>query len=158
MLCRQHYGINRHRLAILISQSYLTLGVGTQPGQHTILAQLGLALHQTVSIVDRCRHQYSSFVTRITKHQALIASANIFVLSLVDTLGNIPRLLANGVEHGAGIAIKAYIGTVVADAGNHIANNLLEIYIGIGAHFSGNNRHAGFDHGLYGNPGVRIVL
>ena len=158
MLSRYHHRINSHWLTIFISKGHLTLGIRAQPGQHTILAQLCLTLHQSVGIVDWRRHQHIGLVAGITKHQALIAGTDIFIFGFVDTLSNIIRLLTNRIEHRTGLAIKADIRTVVANTGNYIANNLLEIDIGIGANFTGNNGHASFDHSLYRDTGVRIIF
>jgi hypothetical protein len=142
----------------VVAQGDLALRVRTQPGQLAGLAQLRLALHQPVRVVDRRRHQHLGLVARVAEHQALVAGALLLVLALVHAHGDIPGLLADGVEHGAGGAVEADVRAGVADIRDHVAHDFLEVDIGAGRHLAGNDDHAGLDHGFHGDAGLPVVL
>ncbi len=157
MLSRQNNRINGDGFAVFVAQCDLTFRVWTQPRQNTVFAQTRLAFHQPMGVINGRRHQHRRFVAGVAKHQTLVASTDIFVLALVDALGNIAGLLAYRIKYRAGITIETHVRAVVTDVRNHIADNLLKIDIGIGAHFTGNNRHACFNQRLHGDTGVRII-
>ncbi len=80
VLARQHHGVNAVRFAVHIAHGDLALGVRPQERHATIFAQLGLALHQTVGVVNGRGHQLGRFIAGITKHQALVAGAGVEVV------------------------------------------------------------------------------
>ena len=54
-------------------------------------------------------HEHVGLIGSKTKHQPLIASALVGFIGLVRAQRNVGRLLSNGIDHGAGVAVKAYI-------------------------------------------------
>ena len=86
MLGGQHNGVDGHRLAVLVVEGDLALGVRPQPGEHALAAHLGLAVHQPVRVSDRCRHQHIGFIGGVAEHQALVTGALIFRLGPVHAL------------------------------------------------------------------------
>ena len=152
----QHYGVNADHLAAFVAAGDLALGVRAQPGQQAVFTRFGLALHQTVSVGNRCRHQHIGFIAGKAKHQALIASALIFQAGAVNALSNVRRLLADDVDNAAGGTVIADIRAVVADTGNDITHQLFQINPGAGADFAGNDCHTGFYQGFTGDAGVFV--
>ena len=154
----QHHGLHGHRLAVVIAQGDLALGVRTQPRQGAVLAQFCLTLHQTVREIHRCRHQGVGFVGGKAEHQALIACAQILVFCFVHADGDIGRLLANAVQYCTAGTVEAFFGTVVTDVQDHLANDVFQFHIGIGTYFTGDNGHAGFHQGFHGNACLGVIL
>jgi len=76
----QNHGVYAVGFAIHITHGHLTFSVGAQKRQSTIAAQLRLALDQTVGVINGRRHEVGGFAAGITKHQALVASANVQVV------------------------------------------------------------------------------
>ncbi len=91
VLGRDHDGVDCHRLAVLVADRDLALGIGSEPRQDAFLAQLGLAAHQAVRVGDRRRHQHVGLVAGIAEHETLVAGTLFLVLALVlvHTLGDI---------------------------------------------------------------------
>jgi len=161
MLGRQDDGIHaKDRAGFgVITQRHLRFGVRTQPRQAAIFTQFGLALHQTVGIVNRSRHQLRGFVAGIAKHQALVARAlvQIEALAFGHTLRNIRRLLVISHQHGAGFVVEADVGMVVADALDGVARDLDVIDIGGGGDFTRQHHKAGIDQRFCGDAGVLVL-
>ena len=109
--------------------------------------------------MNRRRHQHVSLIRGKTEHQALIPSALVSFIRLMGAQRDVGRLLTNGIDHGAGIAIEAHVGRVKANIEHGLANNLLEL---AGGHvtrccdFSCHHHHAGFDKRLNGDPRIRV--
>ncbi len=157
MLGGQHHGIDRAGLAgIVVTEGQLALGIGTQPGQQATLTQLGLALHQPMAVVDRRRHVRVGFVGGIAEHQALITGALILGLFAIDALGDFDALLADQVEHPAGLAVETDVGGGIADIHDHLAHQLLEIHPGGGGDLAGHDGDTGLDQGLAGHTGILV--
>ena len=70
---REYDCLDRERLAILIHDRYLPLGVRTQERQHPLAAKLCKMLQHRVGIHDRRRHQLLRLVRGIAEHHTLIA-------------------------------------------------------------------------------------
>ena len=95
MLGGDHHGVDVVRLAVDVAHGDLRLGVGPQPRQPPVAAQLRLALHQAVRVVDRHRHQLRRLVAGEAEHQALVARALLEIepLAFVHALRDVRRLL-----------------------------------------------------------------
>ena len=157
VLGRQHDGVNRDRLAVVVAQGDLALGVRAEPGQYAVFAQVGLTLHQAVRVKQRCGHQHIGFVSGVTEHQALVASALIFGLGTVNALINVDRLFADGVEHGTAGAVKTDVRAVVANTADYVADDVFQIHIAGGGDFTGYDGHAGFYQRLHRHAGVFVA-
>ena len=146
MLGRQHDGFDGDRLAgFVVAEGDLALRIRTQPRQHAVLAQFRLTLHQTVSVVDRRRHEGVGLVGGVTEHQALVARALIFRLGAIDALGDIDALLADQVEDTTGLAVEADVGRGIADIGDDTTYQLLEIHPRAGGDLTGHDGNACLD-------------
>jgi hypothetical protein len=82
----------------------------------------------------------------------LIARALFMVGRFIDAHGNIGRLLADSVQHRAALAVKADIAAVVAYFANDFSDQGFGIDPGVRGNFTGQNDHAGFDHGFTSDP------
>ena len=147
------------RLAVHIAHGDLTLGVRAQKGQTTILAQLCLALDQSVRVVDGRRHQFGRFVAGVAKHQALIASAGVQMIigGVVHTLGNIVALLVIGHQYRTTPVINAVVGVVVAYALQGVSRHLDVIHMGVGGDLTGQHHQTGVAQGLGGDAGFGVL-
>ena len=149
----------RMRLAGHVAQGDLALGVRSQEGQATVLAQLGLAFHQTVRVVDRRRHQFGGLIAGVAKHQALVTGTGVqmIVRGMVDPLGNVIALFVVGDQYGATFVVDAVVGVVIANAFEGIARHLDVVDMGVGGDFTGQHHQAGVAQGLGGNAGFGVL-
>jgi hypothetical protein len=159
MLRGQHDRVDCMRLAVDITHGDLRLRIRTQPGQTAVAAQVGLALDQTVRQVDRQRHQFRRFFTRIAEHQALVAGAliEVVVVCAVDALGDVRRLLVVRDEHRATAVVDAVIGVIVADALDRIARDLDIVDVCSGGDFTGQHDETGVAQRFRGNARVFVL-
>src|SRR6185503_18643886 len=111
-------GVDVVRFAVDVAHGNLGFGVGPQPRQPPVAADLTVTLHQPVGVVDRHRHQLRRLVAGETEHEALVARAlvEIEALALVDALRDVGRLLVVAHQHAAALVVEADRGIVVADA------------------------------------------
>ncbi len=106
---------------------------------------------------DRCRHQDFGFVAGIAEHQALVTGALVFRLGAVHALGDVYRLFADDVHHGAGGAVEANVGTVVADVDDDFAHQVFQVDPGRRSDFAGDDGDTGLDQGFAGYAGVFVL-
>ena len=159
VLSGQDHRVDGYRLAVFtVTHGDLALGIRAQPGQRFVLAQLGLTLNQQMGIENRCRHQGVGFVGGITKHKALVASPQLFVVGFVHAHGNIGRLFTDSVENRHALAVKTQVAVIVTNASDHVADDIFNIDISHSTHFTGNNDHAGFYHRLNGDSCFRVIF
>src|SRR5262249_23417834 len=83
---------------------------------------------------------------RIPKHHPLVAGT-----AGVDAHGDVAGLLVDAGDDGAGIGIESVEGVVVADGGDFSADQRLEIDVGLGGDFAGDDDQAGRGQGLAGD-------
>ena len=159
VLAGHHHGLHRGRLAIHVAHRHLGLGVRAQKGQLAALAQLGLALHQAVRVVDWGGHQLGRFVAGKAEHQALVAGADVqrVVKGGIHALGNILALLVVGHQHGTALVVNAELGIVVADALDGLACHVDVIHRGIGGDLAGQHHQTGVGQGFGGHAAERIL-
>ena len=63
------------------------------------------------------RHLLFSFVGCVAEHESLIAGSDVFIGSvLVDSLGNIGRLLLQAILDGAGEVVQSLLVGIVANS------------------------------------------
>jgi hypothetical protein len=156
----QHHGVDAVRLAVHIAHRHLALGVGAQEGQAAVLAQLGLALHQAVRVVDRRGHQLGRFVAGVAEHQALVAGAGVQVVvaGVVHALGDVVGLLVVADHDGAALVVDAVFGVVVADALDGVARDLDVVDVRVGGDLAGQHHEAGVGQRLGGHAAARVLL
>ncbi len=92
MLGRHHDLGGLDRLAVLIADRHLALGVGPQRLGFPGAPRLRHHLENPVGIEDRRRHQFRGLAAGIAEHDALVAGAFILVAGGIDALGDVARL------------------------------------------------------------------
>ena len=158
MLSGQHHGVDTDDFAVVVLEGHLALRVRTQPRQGAVFAHFGLALHQTVRVGHRSRHQHVGFVGGVAKHQALIAGALLERIGTVNALIDIRGLFADGAQYCAGVGVKAHVRMNVADFAYGFAGDLFDIDPGAGGDFTADQHHAGFHVGFAGDARFRILF
>jgi hypothetical protein len=137
----------------------LRLGVGAQPGQRAVVASL---LHGGVELVREQQSQGEQFwglVRGIAEHDALVTGTELLHgLLIVQTLGNVGRLLLNGDENVARLVVEALVGAVVANVLDGVADDLLVVEMGLGGDLAKDHDHARLGGSLAGNLGERVLL
>ena len=106
---------------------------------------------------NRQRHQLWSFIAGVAEHQALIASALLFILALVNAHGDVGRLLVNAHHHAAGISIEADTGFVIADFAQRAANDVVRVDHTFAGDFTGDHDLASGAQSLTSHPAFRIL-
>src|SRR5208283_542879 len=142
----------------IVFHCYLGFSVGAKEGKSSILADLREPHGQLVRQRDGSRHQLLILITSIPKHHALVAGA-----AGVHAHGYIAGLFVNAGNYGAGVAVEAVEGVVVADGLDRAADDLLKVDIGFGGDFSGDDYQAGCGQsfagdaagGVFGEAGVQ---
>ncbi len=120
-------------LAIDVFDGNLAFGVRAQPlGKLTSLADAGQLTAKAMRKHDRCRHQLGCFVTSITKHDALVASALFTVLfafgfSGIDALSDVGALDGEVVVDKDLVGVEDVVHVGVTDATDRIANDLADV-------------------------------
>ena len=110
---------NRRVIGVVLDRD-LRLAVGAQVGQRPVLADRRQTLGQSLGNRDRQGHQHVGVVTGVSEHQALIAGAlsvqlvgaviAALLIGIVDALGDIGRLRADGDLNATGVAVEALLG------------------------------------------------
>ena len=154
----EHHGVDGTGLALrVVAEGQLTLGVRAQPRQQPVLTQLGLTLHQPVRVMNRRRHVGIGFVGGIAEHQALVAGPLILGFGTIDPLGDVHALLADQVEHAAGVAIEAHVRRGIADIVDDATNQIFQVDPGGGRDFAGHDGDTGLDHGFAGHACLLVA-
>ena len=91
---------------------------------------------------ERRGHVLARLVARITEHDALVARALVLLLLAADAPVDVGRLLVDGRQHAARIAVEAVVAARVADAADDPAGHALHIDVGIRAHLARHNHEA----------------
>ena len=118
--------LDLHRLAVDISDRHLRLAVRSQVGDELGFAHVGEALGELVRKRDRQRHQLLGLVGRVAEHHPLVTGAGEVervvvpgvgarLVSEVDALSDIGRLLVDRIDHRAGVVVEPELGVGVAD-------------------------------------------
>ena len=154
VLAADDHGVDARGLAVLVVLDRdLALAVGAQVGQLAALADRGQLAAELVGQRDGGGHQLGGFVGGVAEHHALVAGA-----AGVNALGDVARLLVDGGDHGAGVGVEAVEGVVVADGGDDAADQALEIDVGLGGDFAGDDHQPGGREGFGGDAAVGVLL
>ena len=127
MLGREHDLGDADRLAVLVLDRDLALGVGAELGGGALagLARIGEHLEDLVGVVDRRRQQFRRLAAGIAEHDALVAGAVILVAGLVDALRDVGRLrVQQHVDLGL-LPVEAVL--LVADRLDRLARGRLDL-------------------------------
>ena len=160
-----HHGIHTGGLAVHILHSDLGLAVGTEVVQLAALTDGGQSLGQLVGQGDGQGHELGSLVAGVAEHETLVARAGVESVrltvlglqGLVHAHGDIGGLLVDGGDDGAGVAVKAVLGTGVSDLADGLADDLLEVHGSLGGDLTHDGHKAGGAEGLAGHAGHGIL-
>ena len=167
MLGGQHHGIHADGLAVLVVlHGDLGLAIGTQIVHQTLLPHVGQTLGHLVGDGDSQRHQLRRLVAGVAEHHTLIAGAvvqlalagGLGLIALIHAQSDIAGLLIDVGDDGAGVAVKAALGGVVADVQHHLAGDLGDIHIAAGGDLTHDVDQAGGGAGLAGHAAVGVLL
>ncbi len=167
MLGGDHHRVHAGGLAVVvIFHRDLRLAVGTEIVDKALLAHVGELLGHLVREGNRQRHQLGCLVAGVAEHHALIAGAVVQLVvagllgfqGLVHAQRDIAGLLIDVGDDGAGVAVKAIGGVVVADVTDHLAGDLGNIHIAGGGDLAHNVDKARGSGGLAGHAAIGILL
>lgn len=90
-------------------------------------------------------------------HDTLVTGTVVLESTVVETLGNVGRLLLNGNEDVAGLVVEALVGVVVTDLLDGLTDNLLVVDAGVGGDLAEDHDHTGLGSGLTSDLGVGVL-
>ena len=159
VLGRDDHGVDPLRGGAVVLDRHLALRVGPEPGERAVLPQLGQPVDDPVRQGDRQRHQLGGLVAGVAEHHPLVAGADVLALGgvLVDPLGDVGRLLAQGDHDGAGGGVEAHLARGVADLADHLADDRRVIDHRLGRDLAGQADQAGRQQALARDAGVRVL-
>ena len=166
MLRRNNDCVHTHGNIVVIFDGDLGLSVRTQIGKRTVFAHGGQLFGKGVRKGDRQRHQLRCFIARIAENHTLVARAGIKIVfhiaafclqRLINAHGNITGLLMDGIQHSAGITVKAVFCAVISDFTHGISDNGRNIDIALGRDFPHDHNHTGRCAGLAGNAAHGVL-
>ena len=155
--------LSRTGTAVLVLERDLGLAVGPQVGQHARLAHLGQPLGQPVGQPDRQGHEVVGLVAGEAEHHPLVAGALGADLVLAagapahlvgggDALADVGRLLVDGGDDPARVAVEAVRLPVVADGADRLAHDLGDVDVGPGGDLAGDDDQPGGEQRLARHP------
>ena len=155
MLAGDDDSIHADGLAVfVVLHGDLTLAIRAQIVHLAALTHGGQALGQLVCQRNGHGHQLRGLVTGITEHHALIARTADLV---VGAEGDIGALAVDVGDDGAGVSVKAVLCAGVADIGDDLADDLLEIDVAAGGDLAHDVHQTRGSTGLASHAGVGVV-
>ena len=138
MLGGNDHGIDSNRVHILVVfHRHLAFAVRPEVRKQPALTHFGQFVAELVGQRDRRGHQFWVLVGREAEHHALVAGS-----ARVHTHGDIPRLLVDAGDDGAGIGVEAIESVIVADGRDDSTHQGLEVDVGLGCDLTGNDYQA----------------
>jgi len=150
-------GNNGTTVAFVLDR-HLGLGVWSEPGEGAGPSGDSQSLVQFVGKNNGERHQFRGFRSGISEHETLITGTVVFERALVETLGNVGRLLFNGDKDVAGLVIETLRRVVIPNVPDGFSDNLLVVYLGLGRDFTEDHDHSGLGSGLASDLGVWVLF
>jgi hypothetical protein len=137
----------------------LGLGVGAQPVQGSVVTGLGHGRVELVGQKEGEGQELRGLVGGISEHDTLVTGTELLKsLLVVQTLGNVGRLLLNGDEDVAGLVVEALVRRVVANVLDGATDDLLVVEVGLGGDFTEDHDHSGLGGSLASNLGEGVLL
>ena len=134
---------------VLVLNSDLGLGVGSEPREGTVTASSG---HRGVKLMCKDHsegEELRSLVGGITEHDTLVTSTQLLkCLLVVQTLGDIGGLLLNGNQNIAGLVVEPLLRVVVTNVLDGATDDFLVVEAGLGGDFTENHHHTGLGGSL----------
>ena len=122
----------------------LRLRVGAQVGHHlAFAADDGQFLEDHVRKDQRRGHHLTGLVAGVAEHDALVAGALVFLGGTHDALVDVGRLLVDGRQDTARIAVELVLALRISDAVDDAARHALHVDIGIRTHFTRHDHQPG---------------
>ena len=158
MLGGEHDGVDAQRAVVFtVFYRHLAFGVRTQISHlATLFTDGGQFDEQTVGQVERKGHVVFRLVGGVAEHHALIAGSLVFKHRTFNPLVDVGALFMNGREHTAGIGLEHIFALGVADTGDDLTCNALQIHVGIRFDLAGQDDLSGGHHRLAGDFGIGI--
>ena len=155
----------RFGIAALVFDGDLRLAVRAQVRQLAGLADLGQATRHAVGEGDRQRHQLGGLAAGEPEHHPLVAGAELegrrcVVADLerrVDPLRDVRRLALDRDERAAGLVVESVVGPGIADVADGVADDRLEVDVGVGRDLAEHQHEAGRGGGLAGDSRVGVL-
>lgn len=145
-------------LDLLVFNGDLSLAVGADPLEGTVLADLSEAGTELSGEVVGKGHEGGVLVGGIAEHVTLVTSADFFFLLVnVDTLSNIRGLLFDGDNDVAGLVVKTLFLGIIADVLQGSADDLIVVELSLGGDFTEDHDHASLGAGFASNLGQRVL-
>src|SRR5262249_2406365 len=88
----------------------------------------------------------------VAEHEALVAGA-----ALVHAHRDVARLVVDGGDHRAGVAVEAVLGAVVADVANDLPHQARDLDVALARDLAGHEGRAGGDQHLAGHAAHGIL-
>lgn len=162
VLSRDDYGVdaegNDGTVVVLVLNSDLGLGVGSEPGEGAVAAGGG---HGSIELVGEEKgegEELRGLVGGISEHDTLVTSTELLEgLIVVETLGDIGRLLLDGDEEVEGLVVEALGRVVVADIPDGVTDYLLVVELGAGGNLTEDHDHTGLGRSLTGDLGEGVI-
>ena len=146
VLGRDNDGVNAEGLdgtiVVSVLNGDLGLGIGEQPGDGAVVTG---SLHGSVELVreeDGQGQELRGLVGGIAEHDTLVTSTELLKsLLVVQTLGNIGRLLLDGDEDVASLVVEALLGSIVTDVLDSATDDLLVVQTSLGGNLTEDHNH-----------------
>jgi hypothetical protein len=154
--------------AVAVAHRHLRLAVRAQVGQRAGVTDVGQLLGEPVRERDRQRHELRGLVRRVAEHHPLIARSRdvelvvvggigLRLVGMVDTHGDVGRLLVDRVEHRAGVRREPEIGVDVADRADRVPRHRLDVDVRLGRDLSRDHDEPRVDKRLARHPRKRVI-
>lgn len=101
--------------------------------------------------------QRTYLVGSITEHDTLVTGTVVLQITVVQTLGDIGRLLLNGNQDVTCLVVETLLRVIVTDLLDGVSDNGLEVNSGLGGDFTENHDHTGLGSGFTGDLGVGVL-
>ena len=147
-----------HRLAVLVGQGDLTLGIRAEARLGTRVPRFGKGFQDVVAQVNRRRHEVFGLVAGEAEHDALVAGTFVLVPCSVDADRNVCGLIMDVVLERQVLPVKALL--LVSDFPNRVARHVFQHILGdlLGpANLAGEHDTVGRCHRLDGDPRQGVV-
>lgn len=92
----------------------------------------------------------------ITEHDTLVTGTVVLQVTVVETLGDIGRLLLDGDQDVTGLVVETLFRVVVADLLDSVSDNGLEVDSSLGGDFTEDHDHTGLGGSLTSDLGVGV--
>ena len=168
VLGRDEHALDLDRAAVLVAHGHLRLAVRPQVRDQLGAAHLGEPVRQLVRERDRHRHELLRLTRGVAEHHALVAGAGHVELVVVRGVGaglvcrvhalrDVGRLLVDGRDHGAAVAVEAVATAAVADLADRLARDLRNVHVHVGRDLARDHDEPGVHEGLAGHAALRIL-